>query len=461
MNNNNNKNLSVFKLAMMSVVAIDSLKNLPINAQYGTSLIIFYAIAIITFFIPSALVSAELATTFPETGGVYIWIKKAFGKKTAFSVIWIQWMIAIIWYPTILSFIVVTIFYLFDPKLAENKFLLLAIILLLFWSATFLISKGIRISSMISTWSAILGVILPMVFIIALGIYWLIKGHKSQILLSEPIELNQNNLRLFITLLYSLMGMEMIAAHAGDVSKPERGYPIALLISASIILITIIPASLAIAIVIPHEKIGIISGVVESFMIFLNEFKLEWIKPLIVIAIAVGSFGIFYTWLLNASRCLTIAANDGCLPHFFQKNNNGGMSSNQLILQGVFFTILSSFFVLLPSITMAFWFLTAACAQLALLYYIFIFCAAIKLRYKKPNVTRPFRIGKHPISIWIICIVPIMTLLIAFLFGFLPPPEISSQDILKYEFFLIALISFSFIFARVIIKKDQNLTQMT
>ena len=187
---NNNKNLSIFKLAMMSVVAIDSLKNLPVNAQYETSIIIFYSIAI-TFFIPSALVSAELATTFPETGGAYIWIKKAFGKKTAFTMIWMQWMIAIIWYPTILSFIAVTILYLFDPKIAENKLWLLSIILILFWGATFIISKGIRISSVISTISAIIGVIVPMFFIISLGLYWIYQGHNSQIHLGEEVEWNQ------------------------------------------------------------------------------------------------------------------------------------------------------------------------------------------------------------------------------------------------------------------------------
>src|SRR6185312_15280024 len=103
------KPLTIFRLVMMAVIAIDSLKNLPANAQYGSSLLFFYLIATVAFFIPSALVAAELATGWPETGGIYVWVREAFGKRTAFLAIWTQWLYQLIWYPTILSFIAVTI----------------------------------------------------------------------------------------------------------------------------------------------------------------------------------------------------------------------------------------------------------------------------------------------------------------------------------------------------------------
>ena len=50
------KPLSVFSLVMINVIAVDSLRNLPISAEYGLSLITFYVIGALCFFIPICLV---------------------------------------------------------------------------------------------------------------------------------------------------------------------------------------------------------------------------------------------------------------------------------------------------------------------------------------------------------------------------------------------------------------------
>lgn len=439
-----NKPLTVFKLVMMAVIAIDSIKNLPANAQYGSSLLFYYLIATVTFFIPSALVAAELATAWPETGGIYVWVREAFGRRSAFLAIWIQWLYQIIWYPTILSFIAVTIAYLISPALAENKTYILITLLIVFWSATFLNCLGLTISSKISTASTIIGVIIPMVFIMLLGAVWLLTGHTSQISfsahsLSVPT-VNSDTLRLFITLLFSLMGMEMIAVHAGDVKNPAKDYPRALIIAAVLILATVIPASLAISAVIPPKEIGLTTGVIEAFTIFLKAFHLAWMEPIMVISIAIGSFGIFFVWLLASSRCLLIAAQDNCLPRFLQKTNAREMPVTLFLVQGVIFSVLCIAFVLMPSVNSAFWFLTASSSQLALIYYLFLFASALRLRYKKPDVIRPFKAGNHPFFLWFICLLAIVTCLISIGFGFLPPPEITQNNIFYYEVFLAALI---------------------
>ena len=84
------KPLGVFSLAMMNVIAVDSLRSLPIAAQFGYALIFFYLIAALLFFIPTALVTAELATSWPSTGGAYIWIRTAFGVRWGWFAIWLQ-----------------------------------------------------------------------------------------------------------------------------------------------------------------------------------------------------------------------------------------------------------------------------------------------------------------------------------------------------------------------------------
>src|SRR5262245_25822142 len=110
------KILGVFSLVMINVIAVDSLRSLPFSATYGFSLIFYYLLAAICFFFPVALVAAELATGWPNKGGIYVWVREAFGERWGFLVIWLQWIYNVVWYPTILAFIAGTIAYLFDPK---------------------------------------------------------------------------------------------------------------------------------------------------------------------------------------------------------------------------------------------------------------------------------------------------------------------------------------------------------
>ena len=139
--------LSVFSLVMINVIAVDSLRTLPISAQLGFSLISYYAFAALLFFIPVALVAAELATAYPSTGGIYIWVREAFGKRTAFMTIWRQWVYNVFWYPTIMAFVVSTLAYLFDPNLANHALYLLTTMVGLFWLFTFLNCQGMKTSS--------------------------------------------------------------------------------------------------------------------------------------------------------------------------------------------------------------------------------------------------------------------------------------------------------------------------
>ena len=65
-------------MAMLTVCSVFSLRNLPVWLNTAGTLFFFLSAAAACFFIPSALVSAELASTYPQRGGVFIWVKEAF-----------------------------------------------------------------------------------------------------------------------------------------------------------------------------------------------------------------------------------------------------------------------------------------------------------------------------------------------------------------------------------------------
>ena len=209
------KSLSVFTLAMMNLAAIGTVKNWPTIAESGFSSIFYLLLAAFLFFIPTALVSAELATGWPKTGGVFVWVKEAFGHRTGFLAIWLLWIEGVIWFPTMLTFMAATATYFFDPALIENKLYLIATSLTLFWILTWVNLRGMKTSGWISSLGVVLGSFIPAAVIIFLGFSWYFSGHSLQIPLSWdaffPNFSSPQQWVIFAGVLLSLCGMELSA----------------------------------------------------------------------------------------------------------------------------------------------------------------------------------------------------------------------------------------------------------
>lgn len=412
---------------------------------YGFSAISFLVLASIIYFIPVSLVSAELATGWPQRG-IYIWVKEALGGGAGFLAIWLQWIENVIWYPTILSFIGATFAYVINPALAENKFYILGVILVAFWVFSYLNLKGMKISGAISTVSAILGTIIPAIFIIILGLFWYVNGHPIQISVTRqslfPDFTSIHQLVLFSGVLLSLAGMEMSAVHALEVKQPSKDYPRAILLSAIVILILYALGSLAISMVVPKEMLNLASGAMEAFTYFLEGYHLKWLLPVIAIAMTIGGLGAMSTWIVGPTKGVLASAIDGDLPPFFQKVNEKNMPVALLITQGIMVSLLSLVFLFMPSVSSSYWILSNLTVLLYLLMYILMFISAIILRYKFPNTPRPYKIPGGNLGMWIVAGIGLLGSLLVFFLGFVPPSQVTIGNIVPYESFLIGGIVF-------------------
>lgn len=438
------RTLSVFTLAMINVAAIGSVKNWPLIAEYGFSAIFFYLLAALVFFLPISLVSAELATGWPKLGGIYVWVKEAFGHRTGFLAIWLLWFENVIWYPTVLSFVAATIAYIFDPELAQSRLYTGAMILILYWLATLANLRGMRFSSWISTVSVICGTFLPGALIIGLGIAWFYSGKPLQISFNtESLFPNMGSLQpwiIFTGVLLTLAGMEMSAIHARDVKNPQRDYPRAILLSFLLIVGLTLLGVLSIASVIPHEKISLVAGSLQAFSIFVESSQLSFLTPYIAVCIAIGALGAVSTWVIGPTRGLLAAAQYGDLPSFFTKVNKNGMPSSLLICQGAIVSFLSLLFVLMPTVNAAFWTLTVLVSLLYLIIYILMFAAAIKLRYKRPEVERSYKVPFGKAGIWFIAGTGILSSIFSFIVGFFPPAVFTKGGLFGSPVFYVSFL---------------------
>ena len=184
-NINKTVKLGVFTLAIMNVTAVVSLRGLPAEAVYGLSSAFYYLFAAIVFLIPTSLVAAELAAMFQDKqGGVFRWVGEAYGKRLGFLAIWVQWIESTIWYPTVLTFGAVSIAFIGmdhpeDMLLANNKYYTLAIVLIIYWLATFISLKGLSWVGKVAKIGGMVGTIIPAALLIILGIVYLATGGHS------------------------------------------------------------------------------------------------------------------------------------------------------------------------------------------------------------------------------------------------------------------------------------------
>lgn len=377
------KKISLFSLVLLIVAAIDSIRNLPATALFGSSLIFFFLFSALVFLIPTSLIAAEFSSRYPEEGGVFHWIRHAYGRKIAFLAVWLQWINTMVWYPTILSFIAGTAAYLIRPELAQNKAFLIGVILVVFWGLTLLNLKGIHISSKINSFCGMIGTLIPMTLLIGLGIAWAALGNPIQIEFNAesifPAFSGSQNWVSLIAIMASFLGMELSGVHVNDVANPQKNFPKAMGFSVLILLSTMLFGSLSIAAVIPKEEIRLVDGIMQTFTRFFDAFGIPGFAPVLTVLIIVGSFGGMINWLLSPAKGLLQAAEFGFLPSYFTKINRSGVPVRLLIAQAVLVSLFCLAIILMPSINAFYWFFTNLSTELYMLMYVLMFMAALKL----------------------------------------------------------------------------------
>lgn len=427
--------LGVFTLAIMNVTAVVSLRGLPAEAEYGISSAFYYLFAAIVFLIPTSFVAAELAAMFQnKQGGVFRWVGEAFGKRIGFLAIWLQWVESTIWYPTVLTFGAVSLAFVgsnsaADMSLASNKVYTLAVVLIIYWAATFISLKGLGWVSKVAKVGGLVGTIIPAFLLMVLAVIYLASGGTSQMNFDGnffPDITRLDNLVLASGIFLFYAGMEMTGIHVKEMNNPAKEYPRAVFIGAIITVLIFVLGTFSLGIIIPQKDINLTQSLLVGFDNYFNYIHTSWMSPIIAIALAFGVLAGVLTWVSGPSKGIFAVGKAGYLPPFMQKTNSLGMQKNILLIQGGAVTFLSLLFVVMPSVQSFYQILSQLTVLLYLIMYLLMFAAAIYLRYSMKEAPRPFRLGsKGNCVMWIVSGMGFLGSLLAFVLSFIPPAQIA------------------------------------
>ena len=412
-------------LAMMMVASVGSIAQLSDSATFGLGAITVYLIPAVLFLLPVGLVSAELATS--HEGGIFVWVREAFGDRTGFQATWFVFMNSVTLYPSLLSFGAAALATAFGrPDLAGNGLYMGTVVLVGFWLATFVVSKGMKTTAGLSNLGVGLGTIVPALALIFFMFAWLIDSKPS----ATPLHLSDvtppftglSSIALVVGTFVAFAGLEVNAVHIKHLKGRPKSYFKAVLSAAALVFVMYMLGSIAISVAVPDASLELTSGASQAFSVYADGFGIPGLSNLLSGLLVLGAVAASIAWIAGPSRSMWLVGRAGYLPQRFQKVNRNDVQMPILFFQGVIVTILSLVFVVAPNTSAAFAVLQDISIILYMGMYVCMFAAAIKLRRSQPDVERPIRIqGLTPIA----C-VGILAALSAIVLGLTPPAGYSA-----------------------------------
>ncbi|MEP7063008.1 MAG: amino acid permease [Betaproteobacteria bacterium] len=435
------KYLSVTAIGLMTAAAVvTSLRGLPLLAKEEMTMFAYLAFTVIFYLVPASLVSAELGGAYADKkGGIYTWVSEAFGVRWGFLAIWLQWIQNVVWFPVGLTFGAVALAYTFGrPDLAKSGFFVGTFCIIVYWLATVVVLQGVEFFARFAKWTFIFGTIVPGLFLVGLLVYWVFSGHPiGWEHLTTPALSDAGHPRFWpvisgfgavaflagIVLLFA--GVEVQAVHIVEMRKPSSGYPLAIALGATLALAIYVLGAAPIAAILPNDKILLQSAVFDTFSAVITDvWHLGWLTTSLSLLVGIGAISGIFAWLGSPSKGLLATARDGELPPLMQATNRHGMPTHILIGQGLVVTLMSSLYFVMSDVSVVFFLLSAMTVALYLIAYMFMYAAAIRLRYSASKLARPFKLPGGVAGMWLVAGVGFVGVLFSFLVAFFPPDQL-------------------------------------
>jgi len=423
----------------------------PAFASSGFALVFYLLLAGIFFFLPTALISAEMATGEGwQDGGVYKWVGTAFGPRWGFAAIFFQWFQITIGFITMLYFIVGSLSYMIDmPVLNTDPVYKFLGVMILFWIITYLNLKGAGFVTKLTKISFTAGIILPALLLIIMAIIYTIEGNKIEVVMNWntfiPDFTQIKTIVILVAFMLSYLGIEASAVHVNELDNAKKNYPIAIMILAFGAIVMNIFGALSVGFVVPIDKIELNVGIMQAFEHYLSLYHLNWMLPVTAFLLALGAFGEVAAWVSGPIKGLQNTAEDGLLPTQFKKLNKNGISVSLVIAQGIIVSIWAALLTFGGTGgNLSFLLAMALTVVSYLAMYILLYFAYYRLKSKHGDVPRAYVVPGGSFGRFIIPFLGLIMSIGAFIIAFFPPSTISDADIKSYE--MILIIGFVVIF---------------
>ncbi|GAB4853445.1 hypothetical protein Ancab_017635 [Ancistrocladus abbreviatus] len=359
--------------------------------------------------IPEALITAELATAYPENGGYVVWISSAFGPFWGFQEGFWKWISGVMdnaLYPVLFLDYLKHSFPIFNQLVARIPALLGITV-----SLTYLNYMGLNIVG----FAAVSLAVFSLFPFLVMGILSIPRIRPRRWLVVDFEKVDWRG--YFNSMFWNLNYWDKASTLAGEVENPSRTFPKAIFGAVILVVLSYLIPLLA--------GTGALSGGANEWTdgYFAEVGMLiggVWLKGWIQAASAMSNLGLFEAEMSSDAFQLLGMSEMGMLPSIFAARSRYGTPTFSILCSatGVIFLSWMTFQEIIEFLNFLY--------SIAMLLE---FAAFIKLRITKPDLHRPFKVPLGTLGIIILCLPPSLLLVLVMCFASFKTLAVSSAAV--------------------------------
>ncbi len=375
---------------MSAMVVVDTLGAIAIGGgQAFTWLVVLF----ITFFIPSALASAELGAALPEEGGAYVWVRSAFGHFAGSITSMFYWAGTPIWLGGSVTAVAMSVYQRFLGPLPTPAMYLFGALFIA--AATVAAVIPLRFGKWVPTSGAIGQIVLLTLFTVTVVVY----GFRHGIHGIAATDLSPSASVLIAVvpvLIYSFVGVELPSTAAEEMHDPRRDIPVAIARAGIGQLLMYGVPTMAILIVLPTSQITSLHGLIDAMETVFTVYggastAVGALSAVLFIWVLLASGS---AWIMGAGRAQAAACLDGGGPRRLGRisERSGVPVVMGLVSGGVSLaTMAASLYITGGDGQRYFSAALSSAISMIIIAYLFVFPAFFAIRLRNPELDRPFR----------------------------------------------------------------------
>ena len=319
------KDLGVTSLTLTQILFIVGLPWVGVAAKEGPSHVVYWLLAIVFFYLPSAAVVIHLNRAMPLEGGLYQWAKLGFNEMTGFLVAWNLWLFAIL--NSSETGLQVTQYsqYVFGhaaDAYSSSPWSVTGTNVLILTALAMVTIRGLSVGKWVHSSG---GALMLTTFAMILLLPWLNLAHGTlhafHPLATAMPAVSVLSLNIAAKMGFgALGGFEYVAIHAGETRDADRAIARSVWFAAPIICVMFILGTSSVLGLVPFDQIDLIAPIPQVLAIgFGGLGPAAWVAPitiLILLCIRLAQASVMFTGI---TRLPMVAGWDGLLPPWFMR----------------------------------------------------------------------------------------------------------------------------------------------
>ena len=334
----------------------------------------------------SGLTAAELSSSIPETGGMIIYLKRAYGNLIGFLAGWVQ---SAIYIPAIIAALSIIFAEQFATLFGIGDWISVSIISIITLATITLINFiSAKVSGSMQLFLTVCK-ILPIILITILGLFYTPQNvQTTTTLIKNDSSLLTSFGSGLIACMFAYDGWIYVGSIAGEMKNPQKDLPRAIILGLSIITLVYVLINIAYLNVMPaHSLAATPTPGSDVASILMGGFG----GRLITIGILISVFGTLNGFMTFSMRIPYAMSIENTLPfsNWLSRLSNNRVPTNC----GIVVFVISTIMIFSGTFNV----LTDMCTALIFIFYILVFMAVFLLRKRNPNMVRPYKVPLYPI----------------------------------------------------------------